>query len=211
MARGGVRGRVVGAVMVVLLMLAAADAVAQPPVSRPNFHTTSSTGIGYAAVLPAALGGAGVWHIFGTSRIGAFADVKMTVPRITDHHNYCPQALGRCDIGWVESNRNDFATNDDTDFLVLNAGGMYAFTEEFALMLGGGMVRRLGYRTFVDDAEEGRITHEGTYYVPHEPSPSWGVQATGAMLIRASRRVAFSFGYETGPSAMNAGIFFVLN
>lgn len=202
-----------GLLSAILLLAGTGGVAAQPTVMPPNFQSGSMTGIGYSAVLPSAAAGAGVWHLFGTSRFGVFVDAKMTQPSVTNDANYCPERLIQCDVEYAQANYNHFLVEEIEEWLIVNAGGMYAVTEEFALMLGAGMVRTTELRQFSDDNEidEERMTYEGNYYVPFAETGNWEVQAAASGLIRAHPRFAFSFGYETGPGNMNAGIFLVLH
>lgn len=170
-------------------------------------------GVGYHGVIPDALAGAGVWYLSGPRRFGVFVDGKVTLPNPADHRNYCPATLDvECNVTSVEARYNHWHLKDDTHWLAVNAGGMYAFSREFALMLGGGMARRNVYREYIDDEDDDdlRLTWEGNYIVPVEPRDEWVAQLSIGGLIRAGNRVAFSVGYETAVAGMTIGLFVVL-
>jgi hypothetical protein len=203
-----VRVQCTSVLAVLLLALCTSGAAAQQAPKR-DFHSGMRWGAGYSGSIPDAYAGAGVWHLLGGGRIGLFVDGKTTVPRITGHRNYCPPALGECSITWVQQNRDDFNLGDENEWLILNAGAMYAFTPDFALLLGGGMARLRRVREYVDAEEDFafRITEEGNYFVPYDPAQNWQAQAAFGLLMRASSRVSFSFGYETAPGTMTVGLF----
>lgn len=195
---------------VALLLAAGAVGRAEAQATR-DFRSNVRLGIGYSGALPNAVAGAGAFVLLGQSRIGFFADAKMTQPRLSQHHNFCPPALGECNVSWVSANRNDYHARDEDEWLVFNGGVMYALTNEFAVMLGGGMARREGVREYVHDEPdvEARITLEGTYFVPLNTDPEWTAQAVIGALIRATNRVAFSVGHETGPGGLTVGLYFM--
>lgn len=180
---------------------------------QQDFLSGPRIGIGYHGVVPDALVGAGAWYLTGARRFGVFVDGKITTPNPADHKNYCPPALNvPCTVEAVQANYNHWVLDDREHWLIFNAGGMYAFSREFALMLGGGLARRNLYREYIDDEEDDsvRITWEGNYLVPAGEMDQWAAQLTVGGLIRAGNRVAFSFGYETAPGNMSIGLFVVV-
>jgi hypothetical protein len=193
------------------LMLSAAAANAQAGPQR-DFHTTLRHGAGYSGVFPDAALGAGIFSFLGNTRFGVFADGKMTVPRLTSSEGYCPPEIAVCTVEWVQANRNDLMIRDENELLIFNAGGMYAITPEFALMLGAGMARTTRLREYFHDTDDeiGRIGDSGAYFVLHETEPTWGVQGVAGLLFRAGRNLVFRFGYETAPGGMSVGIYWAL-
>lgn len=186
---------------------------AQRPTPSRNFNTGMTTGIGYTPVIPAALLGAGVYKFFGSSGIGVFADWKMTPTSLSGDHEYCPPAIAECTVAWVEFNEPFHLRIKDVDeWLVFNAGAVYAVTPEFALMLGGGAVRQTRYFEFLDESDElaDRVTETGRYYVDDPGTTGWKPQVVGGLLIRAGSRVVFRFGYETAVSGVSMGGYFAL-
>jgi hypothetical protein len=194
--------------MAVVLTMAASDAMAQTRPAR-NFRTGMATGVGYTSAVPEALAGAGAFHFFGGRGIGVFGDVKLTVPSLTRESTYCPTALGDCSTAWVTSERNDQDLGVTDEWIVVNAGVMYAITPELAVMAGAGIARQESYREFFHDESDPtvRITPTGGYYV--DENAGWTPQAVGGLLFRAGMRLAFRFGYETAPGGMSFGVYFV--
>jgi hypothetical protein len=205
-----VRSLRTAATVLVLTGTCTFSAAAQDGTPR-NFHSGMAWGFGYSGTIPEAYAGAGGWHFLKGRGIGVFADGKITVPSFTGHRNFCPASLQQCSITWVEQNRNDFAITDENEWLIINGGGMYAFTPEFALMLGAGMARLKRVREYVDPEEDSsiRITEQGNYYVPHDPEHSWTAQGVVGLLLRAGNRLALSLGYETAPRGMTIGVFLI--
>jgi hypothetical protein len=186
---------------------------AQRPTPARNFHTGMTNGIGYAAVIPSALLGAGAYKLFGSSGVGIFADWKMTTTSLVGDSEYCPTAITECTRSWVEFNEPFHERIKDVDeWLVFNAGAVYAVTPEFALMLGGGMVDQTRLHEFLDTSENpaDRVTETGRYYVDDDSASGWKPQAVLGLLIRAGSRVVFRFGYETAVSGVSVGGFFAL-
>lgn len=213
MRGNAVRWPVAALMTCALLGLGGTGAAAQPVTPVRDFLSSPRFGVGYSGALPEALAGASAWYMTGPRRLGAFADFKMTVPRPTSHRNYCPPRLQECSIRWVQVNEPlHFQGQDENEWLAFNAGGIYAFSGEFALMLGGGAARLMQVRQFIDDEDEfsARITPEGTYYVPHDPASQWTGQAVIGLLLRAGNRLAFSFGHETGIGGMTVGLYLTL-
>jgi hypothetical protein len=178
-----------------------------------DFLSGPRVGVGYHGVIPDVLAGGGLWYLSGPRRFGVFVDGKTTVPNPASHQNFCPPGLqGPCTVESVESRYNHWALRDRERWLILNGGGMYAFSGEFALLLGGGVARLSQYREYIDEEEDHtqRVTWEGNYLVPHEPRDQMVANLVIGGLIRAGNRVAFSFGYETAPAGMTVGLFVVL-
>jgi hypothetical protein len=202
-----------GALLFQLLMATGSAPVhAQAP--QQDFLSGPRFGIGYAGVMPDALAGAGAWYMMGARRIGVFVNGKTTVPNLENHKNYCPAALTvPCTVASVQSEYNHPALRDENQWLILNAGGMYALTREFAIMVGGGLARLHQIREYVDapedEVETPPLTPEGNYFVPLGEQ-EWKPQITVSGLVRAGNRVAFSFGYETAPGGMTIGLYVVL-
>jgi hypothetical protein len=184
--------------------------VIPPPVGR-TFESGMRTGIGYTPVIPDVMGGVGVWRVTGPWGLGAFAESKVTVPGIEGHRWYCPPELQECRVGWVETRRNDVVMQDIDEYLLFNAGVMKVLTPEFAVLLGGGMVRRSMYREYFHDEEDQilRITDSGGYYVPFDDLSSWGGQLVVGALLRLGQNLVVRFGYETGPGGMSLGGYWV--
>lgn len=198
------------ALSIVMLILVAPVAEAQTQPTR-SFVSDTRFGIGYTGAVPEAVLGAGVFMFFGQSRIGAFADWKMTMPSVTGDDIYCPAQLDTCTVDFVQTSRNDQEIQIFDEWLVFNGGLMYAVTPELAFMAGGGIVRQSRYREFFHDEDEGeeRITLTGGYYVDDDGGSGWVPQFVGGVLFRAGPRLAFRFGYETAPGGMSIGGYFV--
>jgi hypothetical protein len=212
--RNPMSGRAAAAVLFLFLAVPLSDLAAQP-VSQPNFRTGSSTGIGYKGLMPDALAGVGAWHIFGGTPFGIFADAKLKPSSVADKDTYCPPRLlaqtGECTNEAVNAHRNDLYLNDETEWLTVNAGGMYVLSDEFAIMLGAGVARSKRFSQYVDETEqiEARITPSGRYIVPWTGGEVTEAQATLGLLFRAGPRVSFSFGYETAPKQMAVGLYVI--
>ena len=190
----------------------AGELEAQGPPTQ-NFRAGMTTGIGYAAVIPAALLGAGAYKFFGSSGVGVFADWKMTPTSLTGDSEYCPPGITECTVTWVNLNKPFHVRIKDVDeWLVFNAGAVYAVTPEFALMLGGGMVEQTRFHEFLDLSEDpaDRVTPTGRYYVDDPGASGWKPQVVGGLLIRAGSRFVFRFGYETAVSGVSVGGYFAL-
>lgn len=193
----------------VLVVLSVTDVAAQA-VPRRDFYGTMRTGLGYNGSLPEAIAGAGVWHFFGSSRFGVFADGKFTTSSLTGDDKYCPSQLGACSVQFVEQERDDVVIRDEDEWLLFNVGGMYALTPEFAVMLGGGLARKTRIREYLTENETQWLTVNGTYFVRRDSEPIWDPQAVVGGLLRAGPHLAFSFGYETAPSGLTVGAYLVL-
>jgi hypothetical protein len=193
------------ALAVVFFLASATAAEAQ---LRRDFHSGMRMGIGYTGALPDALAGIGAWHMVST-RYGIFADAKMTPTSRRDHVMHCPPGIVPCTVEQVESTRNDIIIRDDDEYLIFNAGGMYAITPEFMFMLGGGAARKRTVREYFDESEE-PITETGQYFVDHQTDAETELQLVAGMMIRAGDRLAFRFGYETAPGGMSLGAYFVV-
>lgn len=203
---------VTGSALSLLLLCGfAMDGSAQVVPDR-NLQTGMRTGIGYNGAVPDAAAGAGVWHFLGESRFGAFVDGKMSTSNIADDDTYCPAALSQCTVSYVTETRTnfDFLLRDHDEWLAFNAGGMYAVTPEFALMLGAGLVRQTRFREFVTDEEELWITSTGTFIVDRAPDEDWGAQAVVGGLLRMGSSLAGSFAYETRNRGISVGLYWVL-
>lgn len=208
------------AIFLVAAFLDAGDGGAQVVPDR-GFHGGMNTGIGYSGVLPEVAAGAGAWHFFGSSRIGVFTDAKFTTGSFTGESDYCPDAIEVCTLAWVQQNRPEDPMppiRDQDEWLLVNAGGMYALSPEFAIMIGGGAARLRRVFELVDwlALEEERppgaelITPSGRYFVDQEVDPTWQAQLVLGMLFRAGNNLAFRAGYETAPGGMSLGVYFVL-
>jgi hypothetical protein len=116
-----------------------------------------------------------------------------------------------CTDTWVLDERNDQHLADENEWLIFNAGIVYALTRELALLIGGGMARHSSYAEYFDNENdpELRITESGSYYVDFDPQPGWGVQFVAGAMLRAGNRLAFRFGYETAPGGMSVGGYIV--
>lgn len=190
---------------VVILALQSGPLTAQARDFRSGIHT----GIGYTAALPDVQAGVGVWHMFGDSPFGVFADAKMTVGSLRDEPTYCPPEISPCTVEAVEAAaRNDSYIRDDDEFRIGNAGAMYALTPEFVVMLGAGFVQKRTIREYFD-IQEDPITETGQFFVDHSEDPATEIQGVAGMLIRAGNRLAFRFGYETAPGGMSLGAYFM--
>lgn len=201
----------------VAIMAAASEPVRAQgtPVAQTqrDFRAGMRTGIGYTGVMPDAIFGAGVFHLFGDRPVGLFADFRTTsFSGIRKDETYCPSAISDCTNSWVLSHRNDQHVNEEQEWLAFNLGFLYAATPEFAFMVGGGMARETRFQEFFDDNADTdeRVTLNGSYYVDDELTPAWKAQAVGAFLLRASRKVVFRVGYETAISGLAFGAYFVL-
>jgi hypothetical protein len=199
-------GTVVGSVMVLTTLASSVAAQTRP---ARNFRTTMTTGVGYAGAVPDALAGVGAFRFLGGSGLGVFGDVKLTLPSLTRDGDYCPPALDDCSTAWVTSERNDQDLGITNEWIVANAGVLYALTPELAVMAGAGIARQKRYREFFHDESDptARLTPTGGYYVDEDAG--WTPQAVGGLLFRAGMRLAFRFGYETAPGGMSFGVYFV--
>lgn len=174
-----------------------------------DFRSGMRTGIGYTAAFPDVQAGVGVWHLVGGSPFGVFADAKMTIGSLRDEPTHCPAALTECTVTYVESQRNDLFIREQDEFLIANAGAMYAITPQFVLMLGAGAARKRTVTEYFDEEEE-PITETGQFFVDNEPDPATELQLVAGMLIRAGTHLVFRFGYETAPGGMSLGAYFAL-
>jgi hypothetical protein len=181
-----------------------------PPVGR-TFDSGMRTGIGYTPVIPDVMGGVGFWRTVGSRGFGVFSDFKLTVPSIEGDREYCPAELQDCRVSWVEANRNDQTMRDIDEYLLFNVGAMKVLTPEFAVMVGGGMVRHSRYREYFHNEEDqvARITDSGAYYVPQDELAAWGPQLVVGLLVRLGQNLVFRFGYESEPGGMSAGGYWV--
>lgn len=189
------------------LLLASAGAVATQQAPRRTFESGMRTGIGYTAVMPDAMAGIGAWHLFGSGRLGAFADAKLSHPDLTKDEEYCPPAISPCTAATVRATRPEIWLQDKDQFLIVNAGLVINATPEISFLAGAGPVRRARYTEFASialDPDE-FITNSGAYWVPEAPRTVWEVQAVVGMLMRLSGRIVVRFGYETAPGGMSAG------
>jgi hypothetical protein len=198
--------------LTLLSLVMPADQVQAQGYRGRDFQSGTRTGFGYTGAIPEALLGAGLLHFFRTSGIGTFADWKMTAERLKNDADYCPTALTVCDVAWVEAERNDQQLRVEDDWLVFNAGAMYALTRELAVMIGGGLARRDQIAEFFHDTndDDTRITPNGTYFVDNPPGSGWIGQFVVGGLLRAGNNLAFRFGYETAPGGMSIGVYMVL-
>lgn len=201
------RSHLMFAIAIALLLSLSAAAKADAQIRR-DFHSGMRTAIGYSGALPAAAAGVGVWNMVST-QFGIFADAKMTPTSRRDHAMHCPPTLTPCTVAQVEAERNDLIIRDDDEYVIFNAGGMYAITREFMFMLGGGLARTRSVREYFDESED-PITETGQYFVDHQPDPETTLQLVAGMMIRAGDRLAFRFGYETAPGGMSLGGYFVV-
>jgi hypothetical protein len=100
---------------------------------------------------------------------------------------------------------------DEDEWLMLNFGGVYALAPEFAIMVGGGAVRKRQIREYLVESEQLWITPTGTYFVSRDgDGDSWTPQAVVGGLFRASSSLAFSFAYETGVSGLTVGLYWAV-
>lgn len=200
-------------VLIAAFVLAAAVAPLDAQTPRPSraFGSGMNYGIGYTAALPEAALGAGGFAFFGDSRLGVFADFKITVPSLSGDQFYCPAPVNPCTVDFVEANRNDAELQIIDEWMVFNGGAMYAITPELAVLLGAGIVEKTRFREFFHDEQDPaeRITPTGGYYVDDEEGSGWEPQFVGGVLFRAGRRLAFRIGYETAPGGMSVGAYIV--
>lgn len=193
------------------LLLAVGEVQGQNPEGR-GFGVGMRTGIGYAPVVPDVMGGLSVWRFVGNGRMGIFSDFKLTVPSVQRDRIYCPPEIVDCSVPWVERERNDLVMRDIDEYLLVNLGGIWTLTSEFALLAGGGLVRQSRYREYFHEEEdqEARITDSGGYYVPYDPLSSWGGQVVVGLLMRLGQNLVVRFGYETKPGGMSLGGYWAL-
>lgn len=187
----------------------AAPLTAQNARPQRDFNAGLRTGVGYSGVMPDAILGIGAYHLF-RGPMGVFADLKATaISGIRHDDEYCPPAITQCTAGWVVSERNDQLVNDPREWLAFNAGIVYAFTPEFALLLGGGMARESRFREYFDDNVDPdlRVTFSGAYFVDDDVGPEWKPQAVGGVLLRAGRNLAFRVSYESAIGGLGVGAY----
>jgi hypothetical protein len=183
---------------------------AQAPVPpQRHFRAVMRTGIGYSAAIPDAVLGASVYRFLGSGSLGVFADWKMKANSLKGSDNYCPSVIQSCQVAWVEAERNDIRIRDEDEWLLFNVGVIYAFTPEFALMLGGGPARKTRITEFFHDEPDDnlRITETGGYFVNDDPSSGWTGQVAVGGMLRAGNGLAFRIGYETAPGGMSVGAY----
>ena len=186
---------------------------AQTAPAARNFLTGMRTGIGYTGVMPDAILGAGAFHLVGDGPTGVFADgSKTTFTGIRKDDRYCPPAITECTVAWVLDERNDQHVDDAKEWLVFNAGIVYAATPEFAFLLGGGLARKTRFQEFFDDNDDAgqRVTGSGSYFVDDDPTEQWTVQAVGGFLLRAGPSLVFRVGYQTAIGGLALGAYCVL-
>ena len=181
--------------------------------TRPSraFGSGMRYGFGYTAAVPEAVLGAGGFAFLGESRVGVFADFKLTVPSLTGDDDHCPPALTFCTIDFVTSERNDAELQTIDEWMLFNGGAMVAITPELVVMGGAGIARRTRFREFFHDEQDPseRITPTGGYYVDDDDGSGWEPQFVGGVMFRAGPRLAFRFGYETAPGGMSIGAYIV--
>jgi hypothetical protein len=184
---------------------------AQTPRPARAFGSGMKYGIGYTAAVPEAVLGLGGFAFFGESRLGAFADFKITVPSLSNDDFYCPAPIDPCTVDFVEANRNDNELQVIDEWMLFNGGVMYAVTPELAFLAGAGIVRKTVFREFFHDEQDPaeRITPTGGYYVDDDEGSGWEPQFVGGVLFRAGPRLAFRIGYETAPGGMSVGAYIV--
>lgn len=191
----------------VLMATMAGGAAAQGrAISNPD--NPMKTGIGYHGVFPVAKLGIDAWHFIGATRFGVFANAKATFPTWRSKSHYCPETLESCSTEDVRDTGGSILyLRDRTDWMLLNAGAMYALSPDFALRVGAGVARRRPVAEFVDESHE--VIANSTFLVPY-PNDRWDVQYVGSILLRVSNSLALTFGYETEPRGLALGASYVL-
>jgi hypothetical protein len=206
----------VAAMLVAPALVPEAGLEAQLTQETRDFHQGIRFGAGYAAVYPDAALGVSAFMNVPSRRFGIFADAKMTPGTVQDEPNFCPPPtrppnLPRCTVETVQFEWPiDFPLRDVKEFLIFNAGGFYSITDEFAILLGAGWVRRHDFREFtemVPDDEDWRVSETGAYYAPYTEEGVWGAQGVLGLLFRAGNHLVFRFGVETEPSGIAVGIY----
>lgn len=194
-----------------LLAALAGDAQAQQA-PRRDFESGMRTGVGYSMVMPDVMAGVGAWHLFGTGRLGAFVDAKMSYPDLTKDEEYCPAAVSPCTVATVRATRPEIWLRDQDQFLIFNAGLVINAAPEMSFLVGAGHVRRARYNEFATLSSDPSefLTHSGAYWVPEDPRTVTEVQAVLGMLMRLGSRVVLRFGYETAPGGLSGGGYLVL-
>ena len=176
-----------------------------------DFRSGMGPGIGYSGAIPHAELGVGAFH-FVRSRVGVFAEAKMTVGTLKDHVYYCPPAITTCDVSWVMSERNDLHVRSKSEWRAFNAGAVYGLTRELAIFLGAGAAREKRFDEFFDDAtdeEQERVTEDGSYYVPDSAHSGWRVQFVSGVAFRAGPRLAARFGFESAVKGASISLYIV--
>ena len=210
MSRSSFVGRALS-LSLAFLLLFASGTEGQTPV-RHGFGTGMHTGFGYTAVIPDVKAGVGAWHLLGAGRIGVFADVKMSWPRVQDDGDYCPDVIASCTVPDIEVQRIDLKLKDADEYLIVNVGGIFAPEPEYAFLLGLGPVRHSRYREYYDGSVDTDIliTQDGSYWAPYDPTSEWTVQFVAGVLIRLGNAVVLRFGYERAPGGISFGGYWVL-
>lgn len=187
------------------------DAQAQQA-PRRDFESGMRTGVGYSMVMPDVMAGVGAWHLFGTGRLGAFLDAKMSYPDLTKDEEYCPASISPCTAANVRATRPEIWLRDQDQFLIFNGGLVINAAPEMSFLVGAGHVRRARYTEFASialDPDE-FITDSGAYWAPEDPRTVTEIQAVVGVLMRLGSRIVLRFGYETAPGGLSGGGYLVL-
>jgi len=196
---------------VVLLLLPLMSAAGQTP-PRRDFKNGMRTGIGYTAAMPDAMAGAGVWHLFGSGRFGAFADAKTSFPDLTRDQDYCPVQVSPCTVADIQDLRSELKLREVDQYVIVNAGLVIRAGPEVSFLIGAGRARHSRLVEFADivNDPEFLVTEDGTYWAPGTPMEEWSVQAVVGALMRLGNHVVVRFGYETKPGGLSLGGYLVL-
>jgi hypothetical protein len=163
--------------------------------------TAPRYGIGYVANAPQALAGV-VAHVtipaFGG--IGVFVDAKFDHDTPSGHRFYDPTHTAR----EVEAFEGIQYSDLDDSWRSFNVGLLRPVTVALTLYGGAGYSVRDRYRFYFDPTEE-LAPPPGVLWVeaPDEKKTTVNVMFGGFM--RASRLIAFQFGFETAPRGLTVG------
>lgn len=164
--------------------------------SNSAFGGSSLTGVGYTAVFPEALLGAGVLHFFSSGTWGVSGDWKMSSGDLRDHGAYREPPPDQTTLDPV------MKTTDQ--WQVFNVAIMRVLSDEMAIMLGWGLAERVRIHEHID------TQREESYYTQNRKESGWMGNPMVGLLFRGGRSVAFRFGLERGPRRLSSGVYFLL-
>jgi hypothetical protein len=196
------RGWVLLGLLLVALLMPSIGSVsdgalaAQIPRSGDGFGESRVLGMGYSAVIPEANMGVGLFYFPASSKVGFFADAKMTPRSLRDQ----PGFLGH--VNPIEV--RDPLLRTTNEWRVLNAGIALPLNPDFVILLGGGAAHLREILEFVDLAGE-------FSYLGEDPSRTgWRSNAVLGLMIRGGREIGFRFGLESAPRKLSVGVYLFL-